>query len=260
MTRMPQHNDIGPCDVLCGRDKLAFNNAGNRRMRVSVAMVLPKYLEAENRNEKSLLIKSVVSSIHDCGGRFLKYCPKTRSYLELSEKKAHEKCSHAFRDMVSARISTSSGGEKPKSLRRALIPFEVTLIKNLKDDHEYGGDEHRMGEVAEEARTSTTSSSALPPSSSSITRANEPLRRSKRSKRPEEVQEAAKLALDHDQSGQYEPIPFNDADTISECESKLMEDREMLQQYEILSGWSCDKEQVDEDGALLMEINDMEQV
>ena len=148
-TTADSEHGITSVDVLCGRDKRAFNNVGNRRMRVLVSMLLPKYLAANSRQAKSLIIKELAESIRDCGGRFLKWSPSLHAYQELSDKKAHEKCSHAFRDMVSARSHAASSScssssstsschnashrqeEQPKknaiatTAPRTLVPFHI---------------------------------------------------------------------------------------------------------------------------------------
>ena len=50
---------IGPYDVICGRNKTAFNNIGNRRFRFTIALALPRFLIAKSRKEKSIVIQSV---------------------------------------------------------------------------------------------------------------------------------------------------------------------------------------------------------
>ena len=90
---------IGPYDVLCGRDKTSFNHGkceprkllklcflkgsvwrlffglsqvGNRRFRITVALSLERYINAPTREDKSLVILSVIDLISENGGRFLK--------------------------------------------------------------------------------------------------------------------------------------------------------------------------------------------
>jgi hypothetical protein len=92
---------IGSYDVLCGRHKLAFNNIGNRRLRVTVSLSLERYLAKPSRQDKTLVIFSIVKLIQESGGRFLKW--KKDRWIELGEKQAREKVGHALRDMASAR-------------------------------------------------------------------------------------------------------------------------------------------------------------
>jgi hypothetical protein len=96
-----QLSGIGSYDVLCGRHKLAFNNIGNRRLRVTVSLSLERYLASPSRQDKSLIIISIVKLIQEIGGRFLQW--KKDHWIELGEKQAREKVGHALRDMASAR-------------------------------------------------------------------------------------------------------------------------------------------------------------
>jgi hypothetical protein len=96
-----QLSGIGSYDVLCGRHKLAFNNIGNRRLRVTVSLSLERYLANTSRQDKTLVIISIVKLLQETGGRFLKW--KKDRWIELGEKQAREKVGHAFRDMASAR-------------------------------------------------------------------------------------------------------------------------------------------------------------
>jgi hypothetical protein len=96
-----QLSGIGQYDVLCGRHKLAFNNIGNRRLRVTVSLSLERYLAAPTRQDKTLVIISVVRLLQENGARFLKW--KKDRWIELGEKQAREKVGHALRDMASAR-------------------------------------------------------------------------------------------------------------------------------------------------------------
>jgi hypothetical protein len=96
-----QLSGIGSYDVLCGRHKLAFNNIGNRRLRVTVSLSLERYLVKPSRQDKTLVIISIVKLIQESGGRFLKW--KKDRWIELGEKQAREKVGHALRDMASAR-------------------------------------------------------------------------------------------------------------------------------------------------------------
>ena len=88
---------LGPHDVLCGRDRDAFNHVGNRRFRVLVSLTIDRYIRAETRQEKSLVIASLTESVRKTGGRFVK---RTRAGLlvELNEKQTQQKVGHAIRD------------------------------------------------------------------------------------------------------------------------------------------------------------------
>jgi hypothetical protein len=72
-------------------------------MRLTVAISLGSFLKARKRTEKSAVIESVLRTIEDSGGTFLKWCKKDQYFTKIVRKKAYEKIGHAFRDMVLAR-------------------------------------------------------------------------------------------------------------------------------------------------------------
>jgi hypothetical protein len=92
---------LGDYDILCGRHKAAFNNAGNRRLRVTVGLSLEPFMKAKSRKEKNTVIKSILTIVEGNGGRFLEY-KNNVGLMELSKQKAHRKVGHALRDMALA--------------------------------------------------------------------------------------------------------------------------------------------------------------
>ena len=96
---------VGPYDILCGRDKNAFNNIGNRRFRVTISLWLSRYISAPSRQDKSEIIHQIREVVKDTGGMFLK---RSRGgvLVELTHKQVHEKIGHALRDMVQAKKNT----------------------------------------------------------------------------------------------------------------------------------------------------------
>jgi len=61
-----------------------------------------KYIDAQNRFEKSLVVHAVVEQIRSVGGRFLKRNEMTGNWCELSDQQSKEKVGHAIRDAVSS--------------------------------------------------------------------------------------------------------------------------------------------------------------
>ena len=100
-------NEIGAYDVLCGRNKASFNNVGNRRFRVLVSNSLHEYVNvATRRKEKSQVVRNIISTTIESGGRFLQ--EKDGALVELSDRDAQVKVGHAIRDMVLAKTKTNS--------------------------------------------------------------------------------------------------------------------------------------------------------
>lgn len=107
------HNILGFYDVICGRHKAAFDNIGNRRFRVLVALAHEKYSNASTRAHKSIVIKDIVDSVHNGGGRFLQRLGC--NWVELDDKQTHDKVGHALRDMAVASKSKTSNRKSRNS-------------------------------------------------------------------------------------------------------------------------------------------------
>lgn len=132
---------VGPHDVLCGRNKVAFNNIGNRRFRVIILITVQSFVSlATTRKQKSEIIYRIIASTKDCGGRFLN--ERNGVLVELSEKQAYDKVGHALRDMAMSReISDTSwlgGGDEVKapSKKPSKKPREVSFssVENKHSD------------------------------------------------------------------------------------------------------------------------------
>jgi hypothetical protein len=107
-----QVNILGYYDVICGRHKAAFDNIGNRRFRVLVSLAHEKYANAPTRAHKSSVIKEIIDSVHNGGGRFLQRLGSV--WVELDDKQTHDKVGHALRDMAVA-SKTKQGNRKSMS-------------------------------------------------------------------------------------------------------------------------------------------------
>ena len=94
---LKDHCVPGEFDIICGRDKVALNHAGNKCFRKIVDMNREKYQQARTRKDKTRITTEIIASIHKSQGRFLKLNPKTNTWYEVGEEYAHEKVSHALR-------------------------------------------------------------------------------------------------------------------------------------------------------------------
>ena len=102
--------DIGPYDIICGRNNGSHNWVGNRRFRITIMMNLKRYTDSPSREEKTQVIKSVIETLlntEEAGARFIKKVGEGM-YVRLKDKQIREKVGHAFRDMMS--LSEQEGG------------------------------------------------------------------------------------------------------------------------------------------------------
>jgi hypothetical protein len=90
--------NIGPYDIICGRNSESFNHIGNRRFRITVSLHLPGYTSAGNRQKRSEVITAIIKILkNEAGARFLK--KKGDRYVELNRREMRQKVTHALRDM-----------------------------------------------------------------------------------------------------------------------------------------------------------------
>jgi hypothetical protein len=105
-------------DILCGRGKANEKFHGNIVFMTVIRSSLKAYTDAGSRIEKSAVVTSVVSNLFDAGMRFLKYDGRHNQFMELSSVCAHDKVSHAIRDLIKHKTKKNNSG-KSKSARLA---------------------------------------------------------------------------------------------------------------------------------------------
>ena len=89
---------LGPYDVICIRGSNAFNNIGNRRFRVTICLNVQRYIDSPSREEKGIVITSVVALLKsEIGARFFGV-KKGGKLVELGGTDIRKKVGHALRD------------------------------------------------------------------------------------------------------------------------------------------------------------------
>lgn len=84
-------------DVLCGRGRVAFKNPGNKSLRQLIVTSLNDYISS-SRSEKTVVIRQIVLSVMDRGGRFLKYDKDAEMWYDGGMAVAKSRVGSAFRD------------------------------------------------------------------------------------------------------------------------------------------------------------------
>lgn len=87
-------------DILCGQSRVCASHAGNRYFQDVLDDFAPRYHVATSKQEKMVMTKDVVATIHSSGGRFLKF--KDGAWEEISTIAARDKVSHALRTKVAS--------------------------------------------------------------------------------------------------------------------------------------------------------------
>jgi len=91
-------------DILCGRGEKCIKHPGTRRFHRIIKDNLENYMNASSRFEKSIVISSIVTSVQECGTRFIKFNRNAQRFVVLSEDQAREKAGHFIRDLVAKTI------------------------------------------------------------------------------------------------------------------------------------------------------------
>ena len=94
-------------DILCGRGRAYVSHPGNQLFVEKVRSMVPQYMAARNRVEKSAVVARLVQDLTHSGIRFLKLDKDTQTWAHLSSEERHAKTSHAIRD--SARYAAKTG-------------------------------------------------------------------------------------------------------------------------------------------------------
>ncbi|KAG7362085.1 hypothetical protein IV203_025751 [Nitzschia inconspicua] len=100
---LPQGFKPAATDILCGRGKAFANHPGNKSFSDVIKRNLDRYIDAPKRQDKSLVVASVVSEILNYGARFVKKEKVSGRWYQMNEDQAHEKTGHAIRDLIKSK-------------------------------------------------------------------------------------------------------------------------------------------------------------
>mmetsp|Transcript_15348 Transcript_15348/g.24875 ORF Transcript_15348/g.24875 Transcript_15348/m.24875 type:complete len:256 (-) Transcript_15348:82-849(-) len=104
-------------DIVGGRGNAYSNRPGNTIFTSIIKQHLPRYINTPKRNGRSLIVASILEEILEAGCRFVKKDRKTQQWYEMTREQAHDKTSHAIRDMI--RYSDEETVGSKVQLRRA---------------------------------------------------------------------------------------------------------------------------------------------
>lgn len=83
--------------VICGKDKLTYSHPGNKYYHELIRSYRSLYQSATRRDEKKRLTATIISLIHERGGRFVALEETVGAWRVTTSKEAREKVSHALR-------------------------------------------------------------------------------------------------------------------------------------------------------------------
>jgi hypothetical protein len=114
---------------LCGRGKDAYDNIGNRRLRLLVAANLEEYVMG-NRTCKTQIIRNLVDQILEADGRFIKK-DEDELCCEIGLFYAREKVGHIFRDCVRQAERNNSRAKSLGAKVRGLHATQDSIFRGM---------------------------------------------------------------------------------------------------------------------------------
>jgi hypothetical protein len=89
-TMLPLSYQPGDWDVYCGRGKCNWNHKGNVRFRNLIQSNVQKYIDSPTRNDKTLVVISIVDYVRDRHGHFIKQ-QENGEYYDIGDAQARDK-------------------------------------------------------------------------------------------------------------------------------------------------------------------------
>ena len=73
-------NDVGPTDILCGRDSHSYSSEGNRRFRAFISLNYQRFMDAQTDEDKCQVINKIINLLkNDVGAKFVQPLVKESS-------------------------------------------------------------------------------------------------------------------------------------------------------------------------------------
>jgi hypothetical protein len=215
-----------PYDILCGRNRNAFNNIGNRRFRITVSMNVEQYDSLRSRHERSKFIASLAQTMkHEAGFRFLKR--KKGEQIELADEEIRAKIGHALRDLSTALRQNASTEDADSRVPRPL-PYKIQdkeQIKTFKPTPtpQLSSLPLRTGDVVETINDNESYESKIPASISPETKPSEILSKEYMELFPLEIGEAYRSLIS--------PVPLDLLPSFDEDEDMPPEELTSMVQH-----------------------------
>jgi hypothetical protein len=127
-----------PYSVVIGRQRVFRDSVGNRRLQVLAMMSLPKYAQAKTKAEKSKIVNSLVTMVHEAGGSFFKEVDGTWSHADIHAARAkvgvvlrdslHDKYRSSTKSKVEARRQRQDERRKDDEMIAQLPYAEISSV------------------------------------------------------------------------------------------------------------------------------------
>jgi len=123
--------ELGPHDVLCGRDKKCSINGGNRRFRALINENVSRYEDCDTKFERSKAIGAILKELVENPEGSIRFFKRVKGsdtnddharIEQLDEKQSREKVAHALRDYASQRRNNKAKQQSATLSPRARSP------------------------------------------------------------------------------------------------------------------------------------------
>ena len=111
---LPKDFVPGKNDVVCARGKSYWEHPGNRMYRSLIAGATQKYANTVNKLEKTMIVSSIVSAVHNRDGMFVKKDKKGGPWVEVDEVFAREKIGQSLRDGLHDKYRSATKAKKQR--------------------------------------------------------------------------------------------------------------------------------------------------
>ena len=114
-TPIPEEFQLRDLDICCGRGKGCWNHPGNQMFQKIIHASVERYSDAKTKNEKSLVVASIVEGLNKSGARFVKQDKPTGRWYDIGQTQARDKTGHAIRDYI---LNRSKREAKKRGLKK----------------------------------------------------------------------------------------------------------------------------------------------
>jgi hypothetical protein len=112
-----------PTDVLGGAGSKVFNHVGNKWLRKTIVRLLKSYKSTDSQ-EICYIIRIIIETIREAGGRFLKFDKDAQQWYDAGFNEAHIKIRRVMKTIVK---------EEEKTIIR---PFPISTLPRVSRDNQ----------------------------------------------------------------------------------------------------------------------------
>lgn len=108
---LPLNFQPRPQDVICGRGLRTKNHPGNKEFKAQISLYIDAYSKAETKFDKTTIVSSILDSVRQKGGLFVKEA-SDGEWIEVSEDLKRDKIGQAFRDTLHSQYKSSTRAKR----------------------------------------------------------------------------------------------------------------------------------------------------